>query len=409
VSATTYVVRPDGTGDFPTIQAAVEAASHGDVIELTHGTFTGEGNRDVDYLGKAVTVRSQDANPETCIIDCEGSAAAPHRGFLISSGEPEEAMLIGVTIVNGWITSHPHGGAILCDGGSSPEISSCIFLSNRTAAIFCTGASSPTIRDCLFLQNAGGHGGGISSEAAFPSISRCEFVENSAGDGGGIHGHAARVSITECTFTGNSTSGWGGAIGLLYGCSGTVHDCLFLENSAQEAGAINLHFATASIRRCTFVDNSAMFGGAMCTSKMSEADLTGCTFWGNTAAGGAALYCGERVVNIDHTVIAFNNGGAAVVAESTVKLTCCDIFGNEGGDWVGAIAGQYGINGNICEDPLFCDPQNGDFELDCASPCAPFTAPNPECDQIGAWPVGCGGSPARGATWGFVKGLFRGL
>jgi len=47
--ATVYEVRPDGFGDFPTIQAAIEGAVDGDVIELTNGVFLGEGNRDVDY------------------------------------------------------------------------------------------------------------------------------------------------------------------------------------------------------------------------------------------------------------------------------------------------------------------------------------------------------------------------
>ena len=47
--AATYVVTADGSGDFPTIQAAISAAINGDVIELTDGTFTGEGNRDIEF------------------------------------------------------------------------------------------------------------------------------------------------------------------------------------------------------------------------------------------------------------------------------------------------------------------------------------------------------------------------
>src|SRR5512140_630920 len=38
--ARTIVVRPDGSGDYPTIQAAVDAAApSGDVIQLASGTF----------------------------------------------------------------------------------------------------------------------------------------------------------------------------------------------------------------------------------------------------------------------------------------------------------------------------------------------------------------------------------
>ncbi len=77
VSATTYLVTPDGTGDYPTIQLAVDAVVDGDIIELTPGTFTGDGNRDVDYLGRAITIRSQSGDPAGCVIDCEGTASDP--------------------------------------------------------------------------------------------------------------------------------------------------------------------------------------------------------------------------------------------------------------------------------------------------------------------------------------------
>ena len=81
--AADYLVHPDGTGDFPTIQAALDAAGQGDVIELADGTFTGDGNRDIDYLGKAITVRSENG-PENCIIDLGGSPAEPHWGFVFA-------------------------------------------------------------------------------------------------------------------------------------------------------------------------------------------------------------------------------------------------------------------------------------------------------------------------------------
>jgi hypothetical protein len=46
-SAETYVVSPDGSGDFPTIQTAIDAVVDGDIVQLTDGVFTGEGNRDL--------------------------------------------------------------------------------------------------------------------------------------------------------------------------------------------------------------------------------------------------------------------------------------------------------------------------------------------------------------------------
>ena len=65
-AGTTYSVNPDESGDFPTIQAAIDDASviDGDVIELGSGTFTGPGNRDIS-CSKALTVRSAAGHPES--------------------------------------------------------------------------------------------------------------------------------------------------------------------------------------------------------------------------------------------------------------------------------------------------------------------------------------------------------
>ena len=42
---------------------------------IADGTYTGEGNRDIEFKGKAITVRSA-SGPESCIIDSEGNRVA---------------------------------------------------------------------------------------------------------------------------------------------------------------------------------------------------------------------------------------------------------------------------------------------------------------------------------------------
>ncbi|KPK99450.1 MAG: hypothetical protein AMK75_06395, partial [Planctomycetes bacterium SM23_65] len=124
----TYVVSPDGTGDFATIQDAINAAADRDVVELTAGVFSGPGNRDIDFLGKALTVRSRDGDPGACAIDCSGSDADPHRGFVFQSGEGPESVLAGVTVTGGWVDTR--GGGILCEDLASPTITNCVLLEN---------------------------------------------------------------------------------------------------------------------------------------------------------------------------------------------------------------------------------------------------------------------------------------
>lgn len=186
-----YVVHPDGTGDFPTIQAAVDAAAGGDIIELGNGVFRGDGNHDVAYLGKAITIRSQ-GGPESCIIDCEGSAAEPHRGFSFDWFETPESVLEGVTITNGWM---PLGSAVYCFmPHTSATINRCVFVNNGPGqaegaggALYSMGAS-PSLTDCVFIGNAATWGGAINicDPAQGAVLTRCTFVANSAERGGGI-------------------------------------------------------------------------------------------------------------------------------------------------------------------------------------------------------------------------------
>ena len=89
-SATTYLVKPDGTGDFPTIQAAIDASQPGGEVLLSDGTFTGDGNRDL-HFGKSLTLRSQSGKPSACTIDCQGSSTDFHRGICFAVTEHANA------------------------------------------------------------------------------------------------------------------------------------------------------------------------------------------------------------------------------------------------------------------------------------------------------------------------------
>jgi hypothetical protein len=111
-------------------------------------------------------------------------------------------------------------------------------------------------------------------------------------------------------------------------------------------------------------------------------------------------------LTIRNTIIAFSDGyGVGASTLHVVTAECCDIYGNTHGDWVLALEGQQNLNGNLCEDPLFCSRDQGDLGLDCVSPCAPEY--NQECGLIGLWPVACGASGAEPTSWGSLKARFR--
>ena len=55
-------VDDDGPADFSNIQAAIDDANDGDTVEIQPGTYTGPGNGDINFKGKAITVRSTGPN-----------------------------------------------------------------------------------------------------------------------------------------------------------------------------------------------------------------------------------------------------------------------------------------------------------------------------------------------------------
>jgi hypothetical protein len=85
---------------YSTIQAAIVDSVNGDTIVVAPGTYTGNGNRAIDFKGKAITVRSIDPNDPnvvaTTIIDCQ----ALGRGFYFHNGEGPDSILAGLTITS---------------------------------------------------------------------------------------------------------------------------------------------------------------------------------------------------------------------------------------------------------------------------------------------------------------------
>jgi hypothetical protein len=372
-AATTYRLHADGTGDFPTIQAAVDSVVNGDVIELYPGTYSGSGNVNVDYLGKAITIKSRFGIAEDVVIKCDWPPFSENRGFLFQSGEGLGSVLQAVTIHGGKaseIGGQDWGGGILCANGSSPTIRRCVIedcssgdCGGGVAAPYHDPINAPWIEDCTFRSNTAARGGGLATfGGSHPTIIGCLFEGNYASNiGGGVL--TGTASISECLFLRNEAGNHGGGY---YGY-GTLEHCLIAENVAGARGGGVLADDGPVILNCTISGNGVTSG--------SE---------------GAGIHVYESAV-IENTVVTFNLGGPAVVcdASDTVTITCSDVYGNSGGDYVGCIAGQNGVNGNICANPIFCDIGNDDYTLGSPSPCLPA---NNTCGiQIGAYGEGCTG------------------
>lgn len=418
--ATTYVVHPDGTGDYPTVQAAINHASSGDIIELSDGVFYGTGNRDVDFLDRDLTLRSQGGGPEQCIIHCDGTPETPHRAFYI--GYQNSSVIEGVTIEAGYTDETPlgqGGGGVYC-WFSSPTFTNCIIRNCSAASegggVYCNHSTAHFI-GCVFTENEVPHdGAGLCALDSHITLDNTTFEANQAWGGAGIYSFGTgSLSMDACELYNNNCSASGGGLST----SGVefieIRNCAFIDNTCgAHGGALALHGIEAeevTIEGCTLIGNvSSSYGGAIYTSIQSGPRLiSGCTLYGNTAPEGAGICfrLPDAQSRIENTIVAFSTSGTGVRADDGMQVSCSDFFGNPGGDWIGPIAHLYGVDGNISENPLFCGPEAGDFQLGSDSPCRPFSPPNEECDLIGAWPVGCGPTPAASASWGRIKTLYR--
>ncbi|MHC4544955.1 MAG: right-handed parallel beta-helix repeat-containing protein [Planctomycetota bacterium] len=234
----TIYVDNHGTGDFNNIQAAIDDSNDGDTIIVADGTYTGYGNRDIEFLGKSIVLRSENG-PGNCIIDCNGTEAEPHRGFYFSHGEDANSVLDGFTIRNGY--HQVSGGGIRCNG--SLTISNCIITNNRAkddgGGIMCS-VSSPTIRNCIITKNIAEvwEGGGIRFRACKgATLDNCLITENSAKYGGGIGScgdnftRFGDIIVTNCTFSANSAQ-CGGAVYVRDGSKPSMVNCILWGDTA---------------------------------------------------------------------------------------------------------------------------------------------------------------------------------
>ncbi|MCK4462158.1 MAG: hypothetical protein KAW46_10145, partial [candidate division Zixibacteria bacterium] len=181
----------------PTIQAGIDAAMTGDTVLVDDGVYTGEGNRDMDFNGKNIVLKSR-GGPEVTIIDCQQAG----RAFHFHSGEDSTASIQGFTIKNGRQADGIYsGGGLLCVN-SSPTIIGCVFSNNVATSHFCTvygGAvyafgSTTRISKCIFQHNAvwdydlwgEAWGGAIAARQSMLAIDTCLFIGNRAEHGGAL-------------------------------------------------------------------------------------------------------------------------------------------------------------------------------------------------------------------------------
>ena len=365
VPADIISVNAAGTGDYPTIQAAITAANPGDVVELANGMYTGTGNKNLDFGGKAITVRSASGDPALCIINCQGSG----RGFYFHSGEGANSIVDGLAITDGYVEYDPGGGGMHITG-ASPVLTNCTITGNRAgpgsygggvyissgsptltncrintnsidsedwfvlgAGIFCSD-SSPLLTDCTISGNEGTIytvGGGVWCTLGSPTLINCTITENVSGGGAGV-ACSGNTTLTNCEISGNTVISGGGGGGVLCVGDGIVlTNCTISANTAGIGGGVRCDASSPTLTNCTISGNSADNGGGGLRCDTGSPTLTNCVLWGDAP---------------DEIYV---NPGTPVVTYSLVQ-------GGTGQPWFGT--------GCIDTDPHFVDPDGPDDDPD---------------------------------------------
>jgi predicted outer membrane repeat protein len=213
-----------------TIGAAVAASKVSgkeNVIIVAPGTYAGNDNKNLDFAGYNIKLRSSGGAAST-IIDLQNSG----RFVYLHTGETNQSWIDGFTIKNGNAT---FGGAICLDNAAA-TIKNCVFDSNQTTgsggAIYCK-TQAALISNCAFSWNvSGGKGGAAYFDGSAGSlVKNCEFTGNEANNGGALGANGSSISVESCRFIINLAHTEGGA-GYASGTAITFTNILLLNNYA---------------------------------------------------------------------------------------------------------------------------------------------------------------------------------
>jgi Secretion system C-terminal sorting domain len=317
-------VQPDRLGEYPTIQEAINASQRGDIVKLADGIYSGHGNVDINFYGRAIELRSASDNAEACIIDVQGIHGnwIVERAMVFDHEEGNDSIVRGLTIMNG----DADGPCPDCQGGAVQIIS-----------------SSPVFHNVVFRNNFGFTGGAVFVDGQFdpipaPKFFDCAFIDNVANTGAGVELLTAKALFKDCVFTGNVIPDDG------------------------VAAAVRVFY------------NSTMI-------------MEGCTVAYNSANYGSAFEVYDSLVAIRNSIIAFNHGTTSaiyVTTESPIHISYTTIAGNDGNNWPKDISHQLGRNGNMNVVPIFEQSLiPGEIRLSENSPCIDAGHPDSPLDPDG--------------------------
>jgi hypothetical protein len=364
-SAALTVYVPD---DFPTIQSAIGSSINGDTIIVRQGTYF----ENIDFLGKAITLRSEKGTKFTFIDG--GKPLNPDFGCVVifQNNEGRDSVLDGFTITNGTgklVNTYRIGGGIYCDPMTSPTIINNVIMGNvngidSAGGIYCDDGADPIIRCNVFHDNSVDSGGGAlgAGVGSVPIIEDNIFRSNFADRrGGAISLWQSQAVISRNLFINNGIPGRGGAISCEQS-SPIITENLFEGNRSNiYGGAIDCNTAASpTIARNTMRGNRSISGGAIACYLNCSPLIEGNLIVANSADGGAGIYfanwCSPLVANnviLDNEALSGSAGGLFCTDRSTPLILNSTFVGNSALQAGGAILCGSGSTAEIVNTILW--------------------------------------------------------
>lgn len=451
----------DGTARYPyaSIQAAVTAASSGDVVRIAVGSYG-----PVQTQGKGLTFLGgyPGASPAAYAAGTGGdfSQRTLNPALTVVSGG---AQSVGVTFTR--FSDSPYQGGldnltvrqsrkgVVCDTDASwphPDnlaFSSIIVEDNGGIAgdeswgagmLVCGG--NTTISDSIVRNNRGGWGAGVLRRDGDGTLHMENTrIEDNACLIASCHGAGVSLFSGPNTLVGNLIAGnrieydygWGG--GLFITGPGVTHTSgtIFRDNYAPSYGAAVFVDGSTAVMTNDLVwgNQGGARGGAGIAAdreatSLSQVHLDNCTVAGNVSQG---LADGGNGIFLDV-------GSSAAVVDSVFWGNGDDFFVNVPGG--SALAMTYSLSqeawpgtGNLASDPFFADPGGGDFHLqsvmgryqpatglwvrdarhspaiDAGNPASPFSLePTPNGSRVNMGAFGDTAQASKGRA-GFLPGI----
>ncbi len=342
------------------------------------------------------------ASARTWYINAAGSGDAP----TIQAGIDSASAGDTVWVSTGTYYEHDiqmKSGVFMRASSSNPE--NCVIDAQGQGRVMIFDGVDDTAK-VQYMTFKGGHASGSGSD----------------GCGGGVfltNGSAPMIRL--CNYIQNIADNLGGAICCEDSSAPEFQNGVVRENQAAAGGggiAITSNAYPRVFRLLCTGNRTDGNGAAAHCSDNAEPEFHFCHFFNGIAAGnGGGLYCETgSTPSLFFCNLVFNFDGEGAYSDDDFSIPyiyCTDIFGNEGGDWVGRIADQDSTSGNFSLDPLFCDTTvvsaNASMAVESCSPCLSGSHPYYNCGaQIGYVSSGCEcGEATRPATWGTIKSLYR--